>query len=89
MHHVLTENLQPVGRNARKTVEPTKGIVDRIVDQGRLWRVKYMGTFWFARPYPSKEILTIHPGEVVDVLGRSGISLIVTPTQAEALRVEV
>ncbi len=82
MHHLFTENLQSFWLNSKTPAESTNGMVDRIVEQGRLWRVKYMGTIWFARPYPSKEILTIQPGDVVNVMGRSGITLVVAPAQS-------
>lgn len=56
-----------------------QGIVDRTIEPGRLWRVKYQGSFWFARPYGSDTQITVQPGELVKIMGRSGITLLVTP----------
>lgn len=60
--------------------EPIQGIADRAIAQGRLWRVKFQGSYWFARLYQPNEQVVIRPGEPVKVIAMEGITLLVTPT---------
>lgn len=61
--------------------EPNEGVVDRIIEQGRLWRVKYQGSIWFARPFQPDTRVTAHPGEMVKIMGIAGNSLLVASEQ--------
>ncbi|PSB15462.1 hypothetical protein C7B76_13690 [filamentous cyanobacterium CCP2] len=60
--------------------EPIQGVVDCAVAQGRLWRVKFQGSYWFARLYQPNEQVTMQPGEPVKVIAMQGITLLVAPT---------
>lgn len=55
------------------------GIVDRAVIPGRLWRVKFQGTYWFARLYDPNQPINIRPGDAVKVMAMEGITLLVLP----------
>lgn len=60
--------------------EPIQGVVDCAVAQGRLWRVKFQGSYWFAKLYQPKEGIKMQPGEFVEVIAMEGITLLVVPT---------
>jgi membrane protein implicated in regulation of membrane protease activity len=60
--------------------EPIQGVVDCAVAQGRLWRVKFQGSYWFAKLYQPEEGIKMQPGEFVEVIAMEGITLLVIPT---------
>jgi membrane protein implicated in regulation of membrane protease activity len=51
-----------------------EAIVDEIVHAGDRFRVKFQGSYWFAR---AKSFLLILPGDSVRVVGRQNITLLV------------
>ncbi|NJO74268.1 MAG: hypothetical protein HC833_11225 [Leptolyngbyaceae cyanobacterium RM1_406_9] len=53
-----------------------EAVVGEVVQQGKIWRVKYEGTWWTAR---SVQPLILNPGDVVYVVGRQRITLIIQP----------
>ncbi|WP_416670306.1 NfeD family protein [Egbenema bharatensis] len=59
--------------------EPIQGVVDSAVKQGQLWRVKFQGSYWFARLYQANPSVTMEPGQSVKVIAIEGITLLVTP----------
>jgi hypothetical protein len=61
--------------------EPIQGVVDSAVKQGRLWRVKFQGSYWFARLYQPNQAVTMQPGQSVKVMAIEGITLLVAPAQ--------
>lgn len=58
--------------------EPIYGIIDKAIVQGRVWRVKFNGSYWFARLYYPNRQTVLEPGQIVRVLGIQGITLLVT-----------
>jgi hypothetical protein len=60
--------------------EPIQGVVDCAIAQGRLWRVKFQGSYWFAKLYQPNVRVTMQPGESVEVIAMEGITLLVAPT---------
>jgi hypothetical protein len=59
--------------------EPIQGVVDSAVKQGRLWRVKFQGSYWFARLYQPNQHVIMQPGQSVKVIAIEGITLLVAP----------
>jgi hypothetical protein len=58
--------------------EPLYGMVDKAIIQGRIWRVKCNGSYWFARLYYPNQLLTFEPGQTVKILAIQGITLLIT-----------
>jgi membrane protein implicated in regulation of membrane protease activity len=53
-----------------------EAVVCEVIQQGKIWQVKYEGTWWIARsPQPA----ILNPGDVVYVVGRQRITLIIHP----------
>ncbi len=67
---------------AKKTKSPFEheGKVDKVIEQGRVWRVSHRATFWFAR---SRQQVDFHPGDWVRVVDRQGIVLFIEPMEDE------
>lgn len=59
--------------------EPIHGVVDQAIAQGRLWRVKFQGSYWFARLYHPDEEVVMEPGQTVTIVAMQGITLLVKP----------
>jgi hypothetical protein len=59
--------------------EPNYGTVDKAIVQGRLWRVKFNGSYWFAKLYYADRYTVLMPGDSVEVLAIQGITLLVLP----------
>lgn len=57
-----------------------EGIVDEAIHPHRKGRVRFRGSWWFAK---CEDNLTIAPGEMVEVLGVQDITLIVKPYSVE------
>lgn len=51
-------------------------IVHEKIQPGKLGRVRFQGSYWFAR---CEQDLTLKPGETVQVINLEKITLIVTP----------
>jgi membrane protein implicated in regulation of membrane protease activity len=66
---------------SRSVPEPIYGTVDKAIVQGRLWRVKFNGSFWSARLYHPERLTALEPGDAVEVLAIQGITLLVAPCQ--------
>lgn len=58
--------------------EPVHGIVDKAIVQGRIWRVKFNGSYWFARLYYPNSQIMLEPGQTVEVLAMQGITLLIS-----------
>ena len=53
-----------------------EGIINTIVQQGRIWRIQFEATEWNARSvYP----VSLFPGDSVRVVGRQNITLLIEP----------
>lgn len=63
--------------------EPIHGIVDHAIAQGRLWRVKFQGSYWSARLYYPDDQVTLESGDIVTVVAMEGITLLVKPNRNE------
>lgn len=57
--------------------EPIYGVVDKTIVQGRIWRVKFNGSYWFARLYHSEQKVVLNPGQQVRILAIQGITLLI------------
>lgn len=53
-----------------------EGVVDRVVHQTRLWRIKFQGTYWNAK---SKCLTTLIPGDLVRIVGMQNTNLLIEP----------
>ncbi|HEY9663765.1 MAG TPA: NfeD family protein [Allocoleopsis sp.] len=58
------------------------GIVDRAITPSQPGRIRFQGSFWNARFYNPNWNYAIHPGESITVVGRQGITLLVTLEEA-------
>lgn len=56
--------------------EICEGKIDEIIEEGKIWRVRYLATYWFARS--GKEI-DIDVGDYIKVVGRKGLVLWIEP----------
>lgn len=59
--------------------EPIYGTIDKAIIQGRIWRVKFNGSYWFARLYDPNQRTTLEPGQTVEILAIRGITLLIAP----------
>ncbi len=55
-----------------------RGIVET-VDSFHSIRVRYAATIWKAKLYQNTEPVTLAPGQVVQVIGIQGITLLIAP----------
>lgn len=55
-----------------------EGVIDEVVKQGKVWRVKHHATLWFAQ---SSKAVSLHPGDWVKVVDRKGLLLFVEPLE--------
>ena len=62
------------GKSAPENLYSGEGVVDRVVYQTRLWRVKFQGTYWNAK---SKRSVTLIPGDLVRVVGMQNTNLLI------------
>lgn len=53
-----------------------EGIVDQIVQQGKIWRVKFQATYWNARATTAVILL---PGDFVRIVDVDNITLLIEP----------
>jgi membrane-bound ClpP family serine protease len=58
---------------------PTQGKVEQTITQNHPGRVECFGTCWAAQLYPTDCITALFPGQLVNVIGRKGITLLVVP----------
>jgi len=65
----------------RRLPKPIHGIIDRAIVQGRVWRVKFNGSYWFARLYQSDRQIALNSGETVEILAIQGITLLIAPIE--------
>jgi membrane protein implicated in regulation of membrane protease activity len=56
-----------------------RGVVDETITQRSPGRVKYLATYWPAELYTLGANITLYPRDVVQVVGRRGLVLLVTP----------
>ncbi|NJR66079.1 MAG: hypothetical protein HC772_13360 [Leptolyngbyaceae cyanobacterium CRU_2_3] len=56
-----------------------KAVVASTIQPYRTGRIKFQGSWWFAR---CDHDITLNPGETVHVIGRQNITLLVEPTLA-------
>ncbi|HEY9642305.1 MAG TPA: NfeD family protein [Coleofasciculaceae cyanobacterium] len=56
-----------------------KAVVATTIHPYRTGRIKFQGSWWFAR---CDHDITLHPGEIVHVIGRQNITLLVEPALA-------
>jgi membrane protein implicated in regulation of membrane protease activity len=56
-----------------------RAVVATIIHPHRTGRIKFQGSWWFAR---CDHNITLHPGETVQVIGRQNITLLVEPILA-------
>lgn len=54
-----------------------EAVIEKIIEQGKSWRVHYQGTWWTARCI--KQVM-LFPGDTVYVIGRHSITLLIEPT---------
>lgn len=58
-----------------------EAVVEDVIQQGRLWRVRYKASFWKARSiHPNT---TFFPKDVVHVVGRQNLVLLIKSTSEE------
>lgn len=62
--------------------KPAHGITDRPIAYGHAGRVKYRGTYWFAKLYEPDQSVVIPTGAPVTIIGIEGITLLVVPASA-------
>lgn len=58
---------------------PTQGKVDQTITQNHPGRVECFGSCWTAQLYPTDRTTVLFPGQLVQVVGRKGITLLVVP----------
>lgn len=73
----MNEQLSP--KSLKMFPQPVKGIIDRSIAYDRLGRVKFQGSYWFAKLYQPSHQLIISPGECVNIIAIQGITLLVVP----------
>lgn len=59
--------------------QPGAGKVEQTITPTQPGRVKFQATYWPARLYDPEEDVTLVPDEPVTVIGRQGITLLITP----------
>lgn len=65
------------------------GLIDKAVAGDAPGRIRYSGTVWFARPYPSHSNLTFAKGERVLIIARQGTTLLVQPKAAISNQIDI
>jgi membrane protein implicated in regulation of membrane protease activity len=58
---------------------PTQGKVEQTITHNYPGRVECFGSFWPAQLYEKDQVTTLFPGQIVNVVGRQGITLLVVP----------
>jgi membrane protein implicated in regulation of membrane protease activity len=61
---------------------PKVGVVDQIITLNQPGRIKYQASYWPARLYQVKGSIQLDSQQVVQVVGREGITLLVQPGSA-------
>lgn len=61
------------------------GVIDEAVEGDCRGRIRYGGTCWFARPYITDLGLTFAIGQLVQILGRQGNTLLILPSSEQLL----
>lgn len=76
------ENTQETGSSLITRKRNIEATVEEVVRQGYQWRVRYAGTWWFARCANNVVFnkLTLNKGDIVYVVGRDNITLLVIPS---------
>ena len=57
------------------TIQPNEAIIDKVVSQGKTWRVRYQATTWFAQGI--HQGMTLAPNDTVYVVGRQNLTLLI------------
>lgn len=73
----MSDYAQPI--NPKVLLEQIEATVDQEISHSHLWRVKFQGSYWFARPYGKSSGVSMRPGESVRVVAMEGITLLVLP----------
>ena len=58
---------------------PIQGKVEQTITDNHSGRVKCLSSFWPAQLYEKDQVTTLFPGQIVNVVGRQGITLLVAP----------
>ena len=56
-----------------------QGTIDRLVTAQHPGRVYFQATYWPARLSQTVELNALNPGDLVEVIGREGLTLLVKP----------
>jgi membrane protein implicated in regulation of membrane protease activity len=59
---------------------PQVGVVDQMIAPNQPGRIKYQASYWPARLYQVKGSIQLDSQQVVQVVGREGITLLVQPS---------
>jgi membrane protein implicated in regulation of membrane protease activity len=61
---------------------PEVGVVDQVIAPNQPGRIKYQASYWPARLYQVKGAIQLDSQQVVQVVGREGITLLVQPNDS-------
>lgn len=62
------------------TEEILEGKVDKVIETGKIWRVRYLATYWAAR---SHQKIHLTAGDYIRVVGRKGLVLLIEPLEKQ------
>lgn len=57
-----------------------EGKISDVIETGKVWRVSYGASYWFARSY---KCINLSPGDRVRIIERQGIVLFIEPLEEE------